>query len=140
MGAGMTERSGRLAALLFFSVLAAQLPWAAAAEFIRPPAGPQIDARQISLCAKTVWAESRSEPERGQLAVAFVIINRTHHPDDFAATISGVVQQSRQFSVWRQGSASRRRMATLSETDPTYRTARNLCLVALYGTAADPSG
>lgn len=112
------------------------MPPVAAADTARPRA-PQVDS--LSLCAKTVWAESRSEPSLGQLAVAFVIVNRTRQPDRFGATVAEVVQQSRQFSVWRQGSASRRRMVSLTDADPTYVQAKRLCLAALSGAVADPS-
>jgi N-acetylmuramoyl-L-alanine amidase len=52
---------------------------------------------ELECLATAVYFESKSEPLAGQLAVAKVIINRTHSVR-FPATICGVVKQRGQFS------------------------------------------
>lgn len=61
-----------------------------------------ITENDIYLMAQVVYAESRSEPYSGQLAVASVIINRLKHPK-FPKTVEGVVKQRYAFSCIRNG-------------------------------------
>jgi spore germination cell wall hydrolase CwlJ-like protein len=48
--------------------------------------------REIQCMAKNIYFEARSEPKVGQVAVAFVTINRMYSPD-FPNTLCGVVEQ-----------------------------------------------
>lgn len=52
---------------------------------------------QLNCLAETIYYEARGEPEIGQLAVAYVVLNRQRHPD-FPDTICKVVYQKGQFS------------------------------------------
>ncbi len=56
------------------------------------PAQPQIDARQQDCLAQAIYYEARGESQRGQIAVAEVIMNRArsgHYP----SSVCGVVYQ-----------------------------------------------
>lgn len=50
--------------------------------------------------AAVLWAEARSEPVQGIIAVANVIRNRYTHPGWWGSTPSEVVTAPRQFSCW----------------------------------------
>lgn len=56
----------------------------------------------IYLMAQVVYAESRSEPYAGKVAVASVILNRVKDPK-FPKTISGVITQKSAFSCVQNG-------------------------------------
>jgi len=64
-----------------------------------------ISDDDIYLMAQVVFAESRSEPYQGKVAVASVILNRTKSPG-FPKTIEGVIKQKNAFSCIRNGSIS----------------------------------
>ena len=61
-----------------------------------------ISDDDIYLMAQVVFAESRSEPYEGKVAVASVIINRAKSPG-FPKTIEGVIKQKNAFSCVRNG-------------------------------------
>ena len=66
------------------------------------------DAREMRCLALNIYFEARSEPTDGQLAVAFVTMNRVEsrrYPD----TICRVVWQKRQFSWTHDGKSDRPR-------------------------------
>jgi N-acetylmuramoyl-L-alanine amidase len=50
--------------------------------------------------AATLWAEARSEPVQGIVAVANVIRNRARQPQRFGSSFSDVVTRPWQFSCW----------------------------------------
>ena len=53
--------------------------------------------KQLNCLAQNIYHEARGEPTSGQLAVAFVTLNRTED-DRFPDSICGVVYQKGQFS------------------------------------------
>ncbi|MGN6375911.1 MAG: cell wall hydrolase, partial [Sphingomonas sp.] len=57
---------------------------------------------ELSCLAGAIYYESKGEPLSGQLAVADVILNRTHS-GEFPSSICGVVTQAGQFSFVRHG-------------------------------------
>jgi N-acetylmuramoyl-L-alanine amidase len=61
-----------------------------------------ITEDDIYLMAQIVYAESRSEPYKGKVAVASVILNRLLHPR-FPKTIEGVIKQKGAFSCIIKG-------------------------------------
>lgn len=85
-----------------------------------------LSNKDIYLMAQIVYAESRSEPFQGQLAVAAVILNRLEHPG-FPNTIEGVIKQKGAFSCLKNGKINvkpdktsyRAVMEALSGKDPT---------------------
>ena len=56
-----------------------------------------MDDRQIECLAKNVYFEARGEPEKGQLAVAHVVLNRIRS-NDYPSNICDVVYQPNQFN------------------------------------------
>ncbi|MCM8710729.1 cell wall hydrolase [Clostridium sp. SYSU_GA19001] len=56
----------------------------------------------VYLMAQIVYAESRSEPYDGKVAVASVILNRLKSPD-FPKTIEGIIKQKNAFSCLKNG-------------------------------------
>jgi len=130
MGAEMTGRGWRLAAVIFITMLAASLPWAAVAESIRLPAGPQIELRngELSLLARVVQAESANQPMAGQRAVAWTAVNRLR-AGTYGKTLSQVLLARHQYA----------RPKPLNSTSPAYRTALMAALMATRGTLPDDS-
>ena len=96
---------------------------AISAKKVRPSSGG--DDRQQICIAQAVYYESKSEPARGQRAVADVIINRTRRPG-FAATPCGVILQPHQFT-------NARRWAIPSASDPLWQRAREVARNAMAG-------
>ena len=63
-------------------------------------------ATETQRVAATIWAEARSEPVQGIIAVANVIKNRYTHPGWWGTSPSDVVTHPQQFSCWTpQGGA-----------------------------------
>lgn len=56
-----------------------------------------LDEKDVYLISQVVCAESQSEPYKGKVAVASVILNRLKDPH-FPKTIQGVIKQKRAFS------------------------------------------
>lgn len=61
-----------------------------------------LSKKQVDLLTRLVYAESRGEPYKGQVAVAAVVLNRVQNPG-FPKTIEGVIFQRGSFSVVRNG-------------------------------------
>ncbi len=72
------------------------------AELVMRRGASIIDGREAECLAGAVYFESKGEPLQGQLAVAEVILNRTHS-GRFPSTMCGVVFQRSQFSFVRGG-------------------------------------
>ncbi len=62
-----------------------------------------VTSHELTLMARAVYSEARSEPYSGQVAVAAVILNRLHS-SQFPNTISGVIFQPLAFSPVQDGS------------------------------------
>lgn len=61
----------------------------------------QVSQKDITCITTALYHEARGESEKGQLAVANVILNRLHNDKFKAKTACGVVYQPRQFSWTR---------------------------------------
>ena len=59
---------------------------------------------QCKMLSEALYYESRSESDKGVIAVAHVILNRVNHPTLWPSTIKGVVTQPYQFSYRHDGS------------------------------------
>lgn len=87
-----------------------------------------ISDKDVYLIAQVVCSESKSEPYKGKVAVASVILNRLKNPD-FPKTVEGVIKQKHAFSCVRNGSINsvpdedsyRAVMDALRGNDPTSR-------------------
>ena len=61
------------------------------------PTIEHINKDELECLAKNIYHESRGESLKGQMAVAWVTLNRTRHPS-FPNTVCKVVNQPHQFS------------------------------------------
>lgn len=52
---------------------------------------------------EALYWEARGESDKGVIAVAYVILNRTKHPTQWPSTIKGVITQPWQFSYRTEG-------------------------------------
>ena len=68
--------------------------------------------------AATLYAEARSEPVQGIIAVANVIRNRARQPQRFGTSVSAVVTAPKQFSCWtpKGGPANYQRLLSLMQS------------------------
>ena len=66
----------------------------------------KASVRDLSCLATNIYYEARSEPIRGQIAVAQVTVNRVKSKTQFANSICGVVFEKSQFS-WTLGKPKR---------------------------------
>lgn len=84
----------------------------------------------LDCLAKVIYHEARGEPEEGQVAVAWVVMNRLNS-QRFSNTICGVVYQKSQFSWTAFKYKIRDRNA--------YELAENLARLVLYEAIPDPT-
>jgi N-acetylmuramoyl-L-alanine amidase len=80
--------------------------------------------KQLNCLAQNIYHEARGEPVSGQLAVAFVTLNRTHS-DKFPDNICSVVHQKNQFS-WTKHKPKIREQAAWTAAQNTAVTAKTL--------------
>ncbi|MGC5327052.1 spore cortex-lytic enzyme [Brevibacillus sp. SYSU BS000544] len=62
----------------------------------------KIASNDLKIMANAVYGEARGEPYIGQVAIAAVILNRTHHPS-FPKTPAGVIFEPRAFTAVADG-------------------------------------
>lgn len=75
------------------------------------------DAHDIDVMARTLFGEARGEPQDGQVAVAWTIVNRWRSGKWFGAlSIAGVCQKRKQFSCWNPDDPTYRSMVTAGPT------------------------
>jgi N-acetylmuramoyl-L-alanine amidase len=87
-----------------------------------------LNEKDIYLISQVVSAESESEPYKGKVAVASVILNRLRDPQ-FPKTVQGVIKQKRAFSCIINGNINkipdedsyRAVLDALHGADPTYK-------------------
>ena len=94
---------------------------------------------EINCLALNIYWEARSEPEKGQIAVAKVTVNRMVHPD-FPNTICNVVKQGSesaparcQFSWWCDGKSDR------PKEQDAWQAATSLAAAVISGGYPDPT-
>jgi N-acetylmuramoyl-L-alanine amidase len=91
-----------------------------------------LDPSEVICLSQNVYHEARGESLPGQLAVAYVTLNRVED-DRWGSTICDVVSQPKQFS-WTAGEAPK------SVTEPhAYETAVVVALMAMTGLTGDPT-
>ena len=98
------------------------------------------DETEIQYLAKTVWGEARGESERGQQAVANVIMNRVHRGGWYGATVEDVVLKPYQFSCWNDTDPNFAKLQTITDKDPTFARIKQLATKAYNGELADITG
>lgn len=76
----------------------------------------------LELIARTVWGEARGEGQVGMEAVTSVIFNRLLDRR-WGKTITEVVKQPFQFSVWNRADPNRWKATNVNESNKEYRMA-----------------
>jgi spore germination cell wall hydrolase CwlJ-like protein len=84
-----------------------------------------------ALAVATIWAEARSEPLQGQIAVAEVIRNRMERRYSSNGTVAGTVLRPYQFSCFGDGTAWRPRIFGLKWDDPEVHLAQQAWKIAM---------
>jgi N-acetylmuramoyl-L-alanine amidase len=84
---------------------------------------------ELELVARTVWAEGRGEPFKGQVAIAHVIFNRVE-AGRFGVGPKGVCSKPNAFSCWRADDPNRGKALTVTLEDPSFRKAVEAVLLA----------
>ncbi len=92
---------------------------------------------EIDLLARTIWAEARSEGERGMQAVANVIKNRADKGGYFGRSIVDVATKDFQFSAWNIGDPNRSKLLAVTDENPEFRKALDIAKGVLKGTLSD---
>ena len=97
---------------------------------------------ELEIAGKTVWAEARGEPFEGQVAVAWVILNRARDPgpDWWGDSIIAVCHKPFQFSCWNPCDPNRSRLDALGLASPNFQIACAAVLLAASGARRDPTG
>lgn len=93
----------------------------------------------LDILTRTVFGEARGEPTLGQIAVAWVIVNRARNPRWWGRGIRGVCLQPWQFSSWNAGDPNRQLITALAKDDPRYLALRSLMVEVLAGWHPDPT-
>jgi spore germination cell wall hydrolase CwlJ-like protein len=103
--------------------------------------------------ARTIYAEARSEPEEGQIAVGYVIMHRVALAKDHLAehgkphslfgdgSIAGACLASfrtfHQFSCWNENDPNRQKALKVDHSDPRFCRAHQLARDVISGKAQD---
>ena len=82
--------------------IAQPAPLQPAVQIVPPTVDNAVSKAEENCLATAIYFEAKGEPRRGQLAVAQVILNRTHS-GRFPTTVCGVVKQRGQFSFVHGG-------------------------------------
>ncbi|WP_029606320.1 cell wall hydrolase [Kozakia baliensis] len=91
----------------------------------------------VSTAARTAWGEARGEGVTGMQAVLNVIGNRAAHPGWWGHNISAVCTMPYQFSCWNEDDPNLRKLLTVTDEDPLYRSAQSMATRLVAGTLPD---
>ena len=91
-----------------------------------------ITMHDLDVMARTIFGEARNQPYDGQLAIAYVILNRWRSPRWFShPSISGVCLKQWQFSCWNVTDPNKERIERASYDEAGMRNALRAALQAL---------
>jgi len=108
----------------------------------RPTSGPTTgptSSRDVDILARTLYGEARGESQAGQIAVAWVIKNRSKDRR-WPSTIAGVCQQPWQFSCWNSNDPNRAKLIALTDANPTFVALKGVASSVVDGWVGDPTG
>lgn len=86
----------------------------------------------------TIAMEASGEGAQGELAVAFVLLNRMK-TGRWGSNLASVVLAPKQFSCWNSDDPNRKRLATMKTDDPVLLAASAALNVAITGAKPDPT-
>jgi N-acetylmuramoyl-L-alanine amidase len=92
-------------------------------------AAPKLQRGELELLARVVQRESTGEPEAGQRAIAWTVLNRLEEPELYGRTITKVLSRRHQYAA----------PARLSAASPAYLKALHATVAAVLGEGGDPS-
>lgn len=93
----------------------------------------------IDTLARTIWGEARGEGREGMEAVAAVIMNRVARPCWWGRTIETVCTKPWQFSCWNSNDPNLAKLLSVTEADPSFKTAMEIATLAEAGELPDPT-
>lgn len=95
---------------------------------------------EVDILARTIWAESRGEPFNGQVAVAWVIRNRSRDKRlRWSRVVSEVCTQPKQFSCWNEDDPNRPKLLAVGLEDEAFVRAMGVACIVLCGDMPDAS-
>jgi N-acetylmuramoyl-L-alanine amidase len=98
-------------------------------------------ARDYDAMRRTVYGEARGQHYDGQIAVAWVILNRAQHPTTnwWGRGIEGVCFKEKQFSCWNPGDPNAGLCRVANENLPSFLKASAAAAAVMLGLAPDPT-
>lgn len=99
-----------------------------------------FNAADFDILARTIFGEARGQSFEGQVAVGWVIRNRTARPRRFQPTVASVCLAPKQFSCWNRDDPTFVRMVTVQTPDPAYVSALAAAGMVLTDRVSDPTG
>lgn len=96
-------------------------------------------AEDLDVLARTIYGEARGEPWQGQIAVAWVIKNRTKRPQRFGFTVADVCRRPAQFSCWLPEDVNYPLLLAANVEQRSFMMATAAAAAVLSGAIADPT-
>lgn len=97
--------------------------------------------RDLDVFARTIFGEARGEAFYGQVAVAWVIMNRyLRNTTRWGRSIADVCLKPWQFSCWNKNDPNYARILAVGFDDPAYQRAFGISCLVLRGDLLDPTG
>jgi N-acetylmuramoyl-L-alanine amidase len=102
---------------------------------------PTVDPEDADIMARTIMGEARGEPEEGQIAVAWVILNRAASGKWYGGggDIYSVCRKPYQFSCWNSDDPNRSIIIRARAGDPVFDKCLAVAKMALRGSVSDPT-
>lgn len=94
----------------------------------------------VDTLARTLWGEARGCGTIGMSHVCNVVINRANNPRWWGDNVIQVCMAASQFSCWNVGDPNYKKLLTVDETDPEFRAAVGLAMMAVNRKLPDATG
>jgi len=96
------------------------------------------DKDDLWTIAQTIYGEARGEPHEGQVAVAWVIVNRQRlHPRWHRKSLAAICKAPYQFSCWNAGDPNRAKIEDVALNDHTFAVCVHIAVDVLTGRSID---
>lgn len=92
---------------------------------------PMLSPKQQKCLAEVVYYESRSESTKGQMAVAFTVLNRVKSPK-FPKSICKVVKQSKKKGIYQFSYLADKKLLSRSKEKEAWKKAQKVALDAVF--------
>ena len=97
-----------------------------------------ISSTDLDAVVRTIYGEARGESEKGMVAVAYVIKNRTEDKR-WPSSPEKVVKQKYQFSSWNANDVNLKIITALSPNSSFYKNIANIVKSVWAGSVTDPT-